>query len=340
MPDTMKQLTLVLASLGVFQALFLSAYLVKLKKGNQLANIFLAIILLGLSIRIGKSIFNHFYLIEPWQRNLGLMGILLVGPSLWFYGQALLDQTKKPNSITYLHYLPAAMFTAFCWLIPNDFDLVSRFSYMMVSLHFLLYLVASIHLQQTILNLQLNTQANQLYRSVLTGLVIIWSFYAAVFMGLLPFYIGGALIYSGLIYALSYLMLNMHHLGSEKYSSSKLSRFDAHKIIEHIHQLFETEQLFLSPKLSLKMVSQKIGVTPRELSQAVNQELQQNFSEFVNAFRIQRAKTLLVDEHYRHQKIATVATDCGFANTTSFNLAFKALVKQTPSQFRTKQLNT
>ena len=39
---------------------------------------------------------------------------------------------------------------------------------------------------------------------------------------------------------------------------------------------------------------------------------------------------------YALEKIATIAYDCGFGNVTSFNLAFKAETKLTPSQYRTQ----
>ncbi|MEM0932029.1 MAG: helix-turn-helix domain-containing protein, partial [Bacteroidota bacterium] len=61
---------------------------------------------------------------------------------------------------------------------------------------------------------------------------------------------------------------------------------------------------------------------------------QKNFSDLVTSHRIEKAKSLLIDPKYRNEKILSVAYDCGFGNITSFNLAFKAKTKRTPSQYR------
>ncbi len=59
-------LILILASLGLAQGLFLSFYLLRLKNGNNKSNIFLALFILGLTIRVGKSVLNYYMSLENW----------------------------------------------------------------------------------------------------------------------------------------------------------------------------------------------------------------------------------------------------------------------------------
>lgn len=66
----------------------------------------------------------------------------------------------------------------------------------------------------------------------------------------------------------------------------------------------------------------------------INEYEGKNFSEFVNQYRIAKAKALLADPGYGKEKIASIAYDCGFGNVTSFNLAFKAATQLTPTQYR------
>ena len=82
--------------------------------------------------------------------------------------------------------------------------------------------------------------------------------------------------------------------------------------------------------------SKRLNRSSRDVSRAINENTQQNFSEYINGYRIKRAKRLLIDKEYRLEKIATVAYDCGFGNVTSFNLAFKSATQLTPSQYRKK----
>ena len=86
--------------------------------------------------------------------------------------------------------------------------------------------------------------------------------------------------------------------------------------------------------ISLELVADHLGVTPRFLSQAINENANKNFKSLLNDYRVERAKSLLLDSKYSNEKIATIAYESGYNNVTSFNLAFKRVTGQTPSQFR------
>ena len=103
-------LILILASLGLAQGLFLSFYLFTLKKGDRKSNIFLALFLLGLTMRVGKSVLNYYIPLENWQNNIGISGILFAAPSLWFYGITLVEKNKPFTVRNYLHFVPLIYF--------------------------------------------------------------------------------------------------------------------------------------------------------------------------------------------------------------------------------------
>ena len=96
------------------------------------------------------------------------------------------------------------------------------------------------------------------------------------------------------------------------------------------------KEIYLQSGVSLKAVADSLSVTPREVSQVINEYEQKNFSEFVNQYRIAKAKVLLTDDTYSREKIESIAFDCGFGNVTSFNTAFKTETQLTPSQYRTQ----
>lgn len=106
--------------------------------------------------------------------------------------------------------------------------------------------------------------------------------------------------------------------------------------MQEIRTLFENEKLYLDSELNMTQVAEKIGIPSRDVSQVINENEKRNFSEFVNHYRIEKAKNLLIDSAYAQEKIATIAYDCGFGNVTSFNLAFKSVTQLTPSQYRNK----
>jgi len=328
-----NSIVLVVSCLGIAQALFLCFYLATLKKGNKRANIFLALMLLGLIIRIGKSILNVYLDLSPWQRNLGISGILLVGPFLWFYGRALLEKPKVFALKNYIHLVPFCLFALFCTLIPNDGRPIGYFSYLSVFVHLAIYIGLSITLLMRNKN-SIHIQLFNWYRNLIIGVSLIWLFYIGNVMGLIPLYIGGAIFFSFLVYTFSFLLLQRHDFSLEKYSGSTMDTAASKQLMVSLKDLFTNENVFVDHTVSLTKVAEKIGSSSRDVSRAINENEGKNFSEFVNSYRIQKAKALLVDVEYLKEKIATIAYDCGFGNVTSFNLAFKAETQLTPSQYR------
>ncbi|PKA98427.1 AraC family transcriptional regulator [Flavobacteriaceae bacterium MAR_2009_75] len=324
---------LVISSLGIAQALFLCFYLFTLRKGNRRANIFLALLLLGLTIRIGKSILNVYLDLSPWQRNLGISGMLLAGPCLWFYGKALLQKPKTFNTITYIHLLPFLLFAILCAFVPNDGSYWAYVFYLGVFFHLSIYILLSVHVLSKTRG-KAHRRISKWYRNLIFGTSLIWLFYIGNITGIIPLYIGGAIFFSFLVYTFSFLLLQRHDFSLEKYSTSNIDVATSKKLFIALKQLFKVEELYLDSTISLSKVAERIECSPRDVSRAINENQGKNFSEFVNAYRIQKAKALLADTAYLKEKIATIAYDCGFGNVTSFNLAFKAETQLTPSQYR------
>ncbi|MCK8523189.1 helix-turn-helix domain-containing protein [Aquimarina sp. D1M17] len=326
---------LVLSCLGVIQALFLCIYLFTLKKGNRRANQFLAIVLLGLTIRIGKSIFHHYIEVDPRIRNLGISAILVVGPFLWFYGKALFEKKQQFSKKHYLHLIPFGLFVLLSPIIPNRGDIPSYVAYVLVFVHFGVYLgICWSYLSRT--RSEISLQLQRWYRNIVIGATITWGLYVGILLGFIPFYILGAISFSFLMYLFSYLLLKRHVFALEKYSNSTIDRSASKKLLLQVKNLLEENELYLENTTSLKSIAEKLGITPRELSQVINENEGKNFSEFINHYRIEKAKLLLADPKYIDEKIATIAYDCGFGNVTSFNLAFKSETEQTPSQYRSR----
>ena len=92
---------------------------------------------------------------------------------------------------------------------------------------------------------------------------------------------------------------------------------------------------FKDPSLSIVTLASKIGVTQHQLRSLINQNLgYKNFSEFVNAYRIEEVKSVLTDRKKKHIPILTIALDSGFNSLSSFNRAFKNSESITPTEYR------
>lgn len=94
------------------------------------------------------------------------------------------------------------------------------------------------------------------------------------------------------------------------------------------------EKLFLNENLSLRDLAKSIEADPNLVSFILNTGQKKNFYEFINAYRIDEAKTRLTNPAYKHLTILGIALESGFNSKTSFNRVFKQLTGQTPSEFQ------
>lgn len=91
---------------------------------------------------------------------------------------------------------------------------------------------------------------------------------------------------------------------------------------------------FKDPSLTLPKVAKQLAVSAHLLSAAINKKSGQNFSDFINGYRIREAQKLLLMPEYSHQKIASIAFEIGFNSLSAFNASFKKITSMTPSEFR------
>ncbi len=117
-----------------------------------------------------------------------------------------------------------------------------------------------------------------------------------------------------------------------KYAKTQLSGVNVAEIKQKLLDLMQNHELFLEEDLRLATVAQKLAINSNQLSRILNEQFSQNFYEFVNSYRIERAKQKLISE--RDKDILTIAYEVGFNNKVTFNNQFAKLVGQTPSKFR------
>ena len=122
-----------------------------------------------------------------------------------------------------------------------------------------------------------------------------------------------------------------------KYKRSSLNPIYMEECIKKLTYLMEVKKVFCDETLSLQSLSEKLSTTPHQLSQIINEKLKKNFSDFVNAYRIEEAKKRLTDPK-GDRKIITIAFDVGFNTKVAFNKTFKKYTNLTPSQYRKKEL--
>jgi len=116
----------------------------------------------------------------------------------------------------------------------------------------------------------------------------------------------------------------------QKYANSSLS--DSSELFEKIKILANEEKLYLDFDLKLNTVAEKLGYSIHHISQAINQNTQMSFRDFINSFRIEEAKKKL--RVPQPATIYAISLDVGFNSKAAFYTAFKKNTQMTPTEFK------
>jgi len=120
----------------------------------------------------------------------------------------------------------------------------------------------------------------------------------------------------------------------EKYLHSKLSEDDKLNILNDLKSFLRSESNpFLNPALTLVEVAKIIKVTPQQLSQVVNEKTNLNFTNYINTYRIEKAKEILTSHDFSKHTIDSIAEMAGFQSKSPFYLAFKKHTGMTPKEY-------
>jgi AraC-like DNA-binding protein len=123
-----------------------------------------------------------------------------------------------------------------------------------------------------------------------------------------------------------------------KYESSGLSKEKNDEYLARLLDFMRNEKPYLIPTLTLNNLAASLRIQPKALSQIINQNLNKNFYDFINDYRINEAKTILSDNSKTEMTVLEILYECGFNSKSVFNTAFKKYTGQTPSEFRLKNL--
>ena len=104
---------------------------------------------------------------------------------------------------------------------------------------------------------------------------------------------------------------------------------------QRLLQFMETNKPYLKSDLKISELADSLSVPYHLLSQLINDEFLVNFYDFINKYRVEDAKKLLIEDN-RNYKILAIAYEVGFNSKATFNRVFKKFTDLTPSEFKAK----
>ncbi|OXA86622.1 transcriptional regulator, AraC family [Flavobacterium hercynium] len=334
------QILFFLSALGVFNSIVLSFYFLFFKQNKNKSDLFLGLLLLSLSVRIGKSVFFNFnHQLSKTYLQIGLSACFFIGPLLYFYVRSIL-QNLNYSFAKYSLLLAFTTISVLGFLFPYKVyaETWKGIIYYSINIQWFVFIVLSIYEARQVFK-KLATNRNQIsyhetwILSVIFGVSAIWLSYT---LARYTSYISGSLTFSFSFY-ISFLLLfyvknkTLIVTNKEKYLN-KIEDKVVKEIQEQIDVLFETRKIYTNPDLTLSLLAKELNIRPQLLSQFINDNLNKSFAQFINEYRIDEAKRLLKESN--QFKIDAVGFESGFNSSSTFYSTFKKITGTTPSNFQ------
>lgn len=360
----------VIMILGAVQGIFLSFLLFTQKRVFTLPARFLAILILVISLLLFlASLYqskNYSLLVIFGPLLLPLF--LTAGPLLYLYTKSLSDKQFVFGKNKLFHFAPYAagvIILSALYFKPfsEQVEFIDNFYFDKARPFELIFRYVDIILRAayTIISVRILTK----YKSELedefsstekfdyTWLkqLLIYCIISILFLFLITvFNLGNnirlivGIYFSLLMYVIGYKFIKLRDVYSPeiqqsekkvKYQKSGLSKEDKHSIGRRLENLMEKEKLYLDSDITCGKLSSMLDVSQNHLSQVINEVFGKNFFEYINGYRIEEAKKMLISLD-NNWTILAIAFEVGFQSKSTFNAVFKKVTKLTPTQFRDK----
>jgi len=98
--------------------------------------------------------------------------------------------------------------------------------------------------------------------------------------------------------------------------------------------LMDVEEPYLDSELNLVRLAEKLNISSHQLSYVLNNGLHENFFNFINRYRVNKAKEYLSNPQYDYLTIVAIGFEAGFNSKTAFNTTFKKMTSYTPTAYK------
>lgn len=103
---------------------------------------------------------------------------------------------------------------------------------------------------------------------------------------------------------------------------------------KNLENLCENNHIYRDSTLSREKVAEKLGISAGYVSQLVNTITGQNFSNYINHYRVESVKKMILDAEFENYSLLAIGLESGFTSKTTFYNSFKKATGMTPNAFR------
>ncbi|MFT3794061.1 helix-turn-helix domain-containing protein [Flavobacterium sp.] len=351
---------------GIIQGLVFGAVVVFSKKYRQTSTLLLAALIVLFSLNNLQYYLTSTWLIKAsWSyTHLWTPGQLFMGPLLYFYGLKVLHP-EKPIAQTTIVGLSAPFvlgliavnwFKFFVDYRQNQYtylllEAIIEFASIILTTLLvgrLLWMTRKAELEAVFESTKVLPKL-QWFRNTLIAFFILCFIWLYVTILMVADDAPQSIWYTIWI-ALSVMIYWIGHIGIYKYGIEEERKKIRHFSIEHktlyqpekrknehiaaLEKLLVDEKRFLDATLTLDKIADELRLSKSHLSRIINTELQMGFPDYLNALRVEEAKSYLTNPEFANYTLLAIGLEAGFNSKTTFNTTFKKATSLTPSEYR------
>ena len=332
-----------LCSLGAFNGFLVSIYFLFFAKHKRSQNTLFGLLVLVLSIRIGKSVYSLF---SETKNSLilqvGMSVCLIIGVSLFYYLKASIENRKRIPITWKIHILSLSLLVIIVGFFkPYEMNMMFWKDFLLfIYAIWGLYLLASLFVLEKILKKLFFLKEECITAELWLIAVYFANFliFIAYILGYYFLYLVGTITFSVVFYGLMIFFLYKKNRDTifqdipQKYNVRKIESKQADLLINRLDTLIKEKELYKKTEVKLPSIAKELKITPHKLSQLLNDNFGKSFTAFLNDYRIKEAKRLLKEQN--KFTLENVGFESGFSSKSNFYATFKKKVGQTPAQYQ------
>ena len=297
--------------------------------------------------------------------------VYLAAPMLFFYVKSMIDPDFKPRWRDAVHLLPLLAFPLFIVSLYTGLTAeervlgITQFGLLFNEPAFQLHLWAR-HLLYVgygiacfYLLFQYKNRLKQHYSNIenidmfwlqmlIGGFLMIWVWvFIAYLLTLINSsqWLGNLIGISGNVFSFVFVnalvLYSMAHANigyrqvlpevEEKSDTPEPEKYDP-LIMTRLNQLMKDKELYLDPEFTLEQLAEISEIPVRKISAAINRDAGQNFFDYINLYRVQKAASILANRNNKMSMLDVMA-DAGFNSKSTFYRAFKKFMNMTPTDY-------
>lgn len=293
--------------------------------------------------------------------------LLVKGPALYLYVKAITQEKFKLEQRHFLHLIPVVL--GCLWLaifqidslhlryaapnVTNNERLLVNCVWHFVKLVPMVYVVAAVMVVRKY-RTQLENQYSNFsptepgWLSVLTlGFFFSWSLTLAVHIlaqfsapfisdifGIIDNYVAFILMNALFTYSVVYAHQLLVTKPEPEITKEKADEKVTASAIQKVQHGMEVQKLYLKHNLNIEEFAKRIDLPIKDVSSVINKHYGTNFFEFMNKYRVEEAKRLLLDESCAEMTVLDILLQAGFNSKSAFHRFFNRLVGVSPTEFR------